>query len=288
MKLSVIICTYNRNSVLCNTIQMLLGQLNDEFEIIVIDQSTTHDVYTTNFLDSITDKIVYVSLETPNLPMARNIGLKKAKADCVLFLDDDVVIENDFIAKTIDAFELNLSIHAFTGLSYSSNGNERDQWSLVPHADKQYSFNAYPTNSIPGYFMAFRKNIIFEIGLFDEWIGTQPHASFEDGEICIRLKLAKCNISVIPYSTLIHLAELNGGCEVRVDYNLNKELKVFNQYRMYLYGLKKNKKLFSRYRYLIEFLRFYKSYYVSTSFHFPRFVKVLLSIIKMNKSLKLR
>ena len=42
IKTSIIIPTYNRGQLLCNTLRNLIGQLPTDGEIIVVDQSDEH------------------------------------------------------------------------------------------------------------------------------------------------------------------------------------------------------------------------------------------------------
>ncbi|MBT8114543.1 MAG: glycosyltransferase [Arenicella sp.] len=106
--ISVVIPSYNRGSVLLQTLQQLFSQDVPANEIIVVDQ--TH--YPDN--DAIAEKlskfqsdqkITWLRLHQPSIPCAMNRGLLSAGSDYVLFIDDDVEFERDFISQHICAIE---------------------------------------------------------------------------------------------------------------------------------------------------------------------------------------
>lgn len=94
-KVSVIITTYNRCEKVLRTIKSVLNSVNFDniVEIIVIDDASDD-----NSFESITNTFsgnkVRVLRNTHNKMVSecRNIGLKEAKGEYVLFLDDDVII----------------------------------------------------------------------------------------------------------------------------------------------------------------------------------------------------
>ena len=89
--LSVIVPTYKREVELCTTLQDMLAQDYPHYEILVVDQTPRHDESTQAFLDALpADRVRRIQLDSANLPAARNVGLREAHADVVVFVDDDV------------------------------------------------------------------------------------------------------------------------------------------------------------------------------------------------------
>ena len=72
---SVILPTYQREEVLCQTVTQLLAQDYPSYEIIIIDQTEKHNDKTDNFLSSLDKRVKYYHIERPSLPAARNFGL---------------------------------------------------------------------------------------------------------------------------------------------------------------------------------------------------------------------
>src|SRR5690348_12211162 len=97
-KISVVIPTYGRDQVLVDTIGDVLKQKFDSFELLIVDQSVKHDKTTTTFLNQLQDdRVRYFLVSPPSLPAARNFAIAHAKSDIVLFIDDDVILKENFI-----------------------------------------------------------------------------------------------------------------------------------------------------------------------------------------------
>ena len=89
VKISVIIPTFNRGNIICNSIKSVLNQTYKNLEVIVIDDGSTDN--TKNEVDKLKDKrIRYIKLEKNiGSSNARNIGIKKAKGEYISFQDSD-------------------------------------------------------------------------------------------------------------------------------------------------------------------------------------------------------
>ena len=85
---SVIIPLYNKERHIQKTIDTVLNQTFDEFEIVVIDDGST-DQSLNIVRDIDCDKLRVYSQVNQGVSVARNNGAKKAKFDYLLFLDAD-------------------------------------------------------------------------------------------------------------------------------------------------------------------------------------------------------
>src|SRR5215472_6665284 len=97
MKISVILCTYNRSRLLQKALGGIAGQAlpeSDECEILVVDNNSsdqTHDVVK-EFCQRYPDRFRYVFEAQQGLSHARNRGISESRGDALVFLDDDVTI----------------------------------------------------------------------------------------------------------------------------------------------------------------------------------------------------
>src|SRR5947209_8581316 len=91
---SVVIPTYNREKLIQNTLNSVLNQKYQSFEIIVIDDGGQDN--TEQLIKNIDDpKISYYKKENGERGAARNYGWQLAKGSYVTFLDsDDIFYEN--------------------------------------------------------------------------------------------------------------------------------------------------------------------------------------------------
>jgi GT2 family glycosyltransferase len=102
---SIIIPTYNRGKLLCNTLKNLLEHLPADVEIVVVDQSEEmyHEVMETT--RNYSTLIHYYKIPRKGLPHARNYGLKRAIGEIVIFCDDDVIPTPDFIKNHLQNYK---------------------------------------------------------------------------------------------------------------------------------------------------------------------------------------
>lgn len=100
IKISVCIATWNRKEMLCEIIEQLEHQTmkQDEYEIIVVDSNSSDGTYLEiRKLMLIYKNIVYIQ-DAPNILAAkRNIGIKFSRSEIIVFMDDDVYPNNNFL-----------------------------------------------------------------------------------------------------------------------------------------------------------------------------------------------
>lgn len=105
-KFSIIIPTLNRSADLRRLLDSVFQQSLLPFEVIVIDQSSNDE--TSQLIAelepmglSLGFSLVFRHLPEPGLTRARNVGLTCGTGDYAIFLDDDVVLDSDYL-KAID------------------------------------------------------------------------------------------------------------------------------------------------------------------------------------------
>lgn len=91
--LSIIIPLYNKQSCILKTINSVLTQDYDDYEIIIVDDGSTDD--SVAVVKGITDnRIRLFQKENGGPSSARNYGVQKVQGEWVLFLDADDTLEN--------------------------------------------------------------------------------------------------------------------------------------------------------------------------------------------------
>jgi glycosyltransferase involved in cell wall biosynthesis len=99
---SVILPTYNRVDVVESTLRHLACQdyPADRFEVIVVDNSSDGTPEMVESVARETDRDIRVIRDAPRLPaIKRNLGLRSARSDLVLFLNDDVWARADLLRE---------------------------------------------------------------------------------------------------------------------------------------------------------------------------------------------
>ncbi len=102
--ISVIICTKNRFDDFKETVESLIGQYRLPNELVVVDSSDNDNLR--QYLGSIELPCKYRYIHTvPGLTYQRNIGVKNSDGDLILFFDDDVELDPNYIGLVEKAFE---------------------------------------------------------------------------------------------------------------------------------------------------------------------------------------
>ncbi|MEW6001825.1 MAG: glycosyltransferase family 2 protein [Nitrospirota bacterium] len=111
MNLSVIIPTKNRKGLLLECIRSIMEQTHLPEELIIVDQSEeSEERLLRNNVTWEHVKFIYIwDINISGLTAARNTGISKASGDVILFLDDDVVLEADYIVTILDIYRKDFS-----------------------------------------------------------------------------------------------------------------------------------------------------------------------------------
>ena len=91
LRVSVIVRSYNRLPALAELLEALLAQDHDSFEVVVIEQTQARASEDIARLDAVArDRRIRI-LRYPPLggPRARNAGVRRARGDLLVFIDDD-------------------------------------------------------------------------------------------------------------------------------------------------------------------------------------------------------
>ena len=97
------ICTHNRAGVLPTVVRSVVHQAD---EVLVVDNASTDDTAVA-VQELITNypNVRYVTEPTVGLSHARNRALAEAEHEIVVFVDDDAVAEDGFVAAHVAAYE---------------------------------------------------------------------------------------------------------------------------------------------------------------------------------------
>src|SRR5437763_1555056 len=111
--LTITICTYNRAHFLKDTLEsLLLQQINVTFtyEVIVVDNNSvdnTKSVVESFFpkFNASSPRLKYFFESTQGKSNAINKAVKAAKGDIIVFTDDDVTFDPQWLAATVKCFD---------------------------------------------------------------------------------------------------------------------------------------------------------------------------------------
>ncbi|UKO96675.1 hormogonium polysaccharide biosynthesis glycosyltransferase HpsN [Nostoc sp. UHCC 0870] len=226
--ITVIIPTYCREEALRDSIADVLNQDYPNFEVLVVDQSPTHQPEVQNYLAELAaaEKIKWFKLNWASLPGARNYGVRRATGEIIIFIDDDVKLTPNYISSHVKNYIQNPEIGAVAGrvfdrMKLGESGGEFEIEYLPPeamnpgiawyHIDLVHTIKPQQVLSARGCNMSFRREIFTKYGLrFDERF--RGSAVREESDFCLRLRQTGYKIWYDPEANLVHLGEETGGC----------------------------------------------------------------------------
>lgn len=120
LKVSVIICSYNREAYIINALESMYRQTLDKslFEVYVVDNNSTDNTKNVckEYLSKHTDANFYYVTETSQgASFARNTGAALAKSGVLVFMDDDAVAYPDYLERVVHFFDNNKNASALGG-----------------------------------------------------------------------------------------------------------------------------------------------------------------------------
>jgi len=212
--ISVVVCTRTRPELVAECIASVLAADHNALELIVVDNTDAGDL-----AGAWTDARIRVVREPrPGLSRARNTGLRSAGHDVIAFIDDDVMVEREWLTalaaalrdETIDgvtgcvvpyelATEAQREFEWYGGMSKGA-ARRLFRGSAISHRQ------AIETQTVGvGANMAFRRRVFERIGGFDEALGAgTPVLGAEDLDFFHRALRAGLTIGYEPAAQVRH------------------------------------------------------------------------------------
>ena len=130
MFVTVIICTRNRASQLCNVLDSFveMDKPSEDWEMLLVDNGSSDN--TQEVINSYKDKLPIRSVieETPGLSNARNTGVKNATGEYICWTDDDVKVDTKWLVGYVEAFKKYPDAVVFGGVVEPVAETEFPEW----------------------------------------------------------------------------------------------------------------------------------------------------------------
>ena len=220
---TVVVCTRGRGQELRGCLSALSMMNNPGLEFVIVDNAPVDHHTESAFTAEVGDdpRFRYVVEPRPGLSCARNRGLAEATGEIVAFTDDDVIVDPSWVSGLLAGFDRRPDVACVTSLvctaalhtpaehyfdarvSWASRCEPRLYDQTAPENDGLYPY-------APGLFgtgagMAFRTEVIRELGGFDEALGAGTRTGGgEDLDAFVRILLSGASLAYEPSSVVWH------------------------------------------------------------------------------------
>lgn len=191
-RVSVIIPTHNRASLVCQAIDSVLAQTYKDFEIIVVDDGSIDN--TRDVLSGYSDRITYIYQEQAGAGAARNAGIRASrKCELLAFLDSDDLWSPTKLACQVTLLDKQPDVNVVyvSVLRIDPEGTQVwDEYQATRQGEIFMDLLLW--GGFSHHFMCvqlsavmMRSQVIDKVGLFDDTLPT-----FEDVDFMIRVAKA--------------------------------------------------------------------------------------------------
>ncbi len=218
--LSVIICTYNRAKYIGNLLESIAKNDIDksEYEIILVDNNCTDETHAicNAFSQSHPDiTFSYVLEPEQGLSAARNKGIREAKGDILVYIDDDALVDTDYLRIYAEHFANNPKTMAAGGPYEPLYETSAPIWMTsytkalltgwLNYGDRVREF---PKGRYPGGGnAAYRKEVFEQVGLFNTALGRKGSGLMgsEEKDIFDKMHSLDMTVLYLPTPILHHI-----------------------------------------------------------------------------------
>jgi glycosyltransferase involved in cell wall biosynthesis len=197
-KVSVVVCAYNAESTMDACLTSLRELRYPAYEVIVVDDGSTDR--TGQIADGY-EGIHVIHQENRGLSAARNVGIAASRGDIVAFTDSDCVADPDWLHYLVSTF-LASGRPAVGGPNLPPPEDSRvaSCVAVSPGGPLHVLLDDEEAEHIPGCNMAFRREVLEEIGGFDPIY----RAAGDDVDLCWRLQERGHRIGFSPAAMVWH------------------------------------------------------------------------------------
>ena len=260
---SIVIVHYNGKDFLNRCLNSVLKTNYSRFEVILVDNGSSD-----GSLEAVNEVFVYdrrlkIVKNDANVGVAKanNIGIGHAKGKYVVLLNDDTVVETQWISELVRVMENDVSIAAAQSkLLLMDHPTLYDCAGLFLDYDGRTHGRGDSTRDIGQYdkveeiftsksaAMIIRKDVLRKIGLID----STYFLYYDETDLCWRFWLAGYKVVYVPSSVVYH----KGGGTVQKEISKQVFFQVYLFNRNRITTLLKNYEIRNLIRYLVPWLTF--------------------------------
>lgn len=219
MMLSVILCTYNRERYIYNVLESIAAGGFGDYEIVLVNNNSTDGTedecqrFAKNHPEV---RMRYCVEKQQGLSYARNRGIVESQGEVLVYVDDDAVVNREYLQTYADFFNRNKEAVAAGGpITPRYDGCEEPSW--MSHYTRQLVTGElnlgsrereFPKGAFPGGGnAAYRKSVFDAVGLFNVELGRKGNSLIgaEEKDLFDKMTSRGMKFYYLPNAILYHL-----------------------------------------------------------------------------------
>ena len=217
--LSVILCTYNRERYLYNVLHSIAAGTYRDYEIVLVNNNSSDgtEAECQRFQADHPEVAFHYCVEPQQgLSHARNRGIREAQGDILVYVDDDALVNPEYLQTYAAFFQQHPEAMAAGGpILPQYDGCEEPQW--MSHYTRQLVTGKldlgsrereFPSGAFPGGGnAAYRKQVFDEVGLFNPELGRKGNSLIgaEEKDLFDKMTSRGIRFYYLPTAILYHL-----------------------------------------------------------------------------------
>lgn len=218
--LTAIICTYNRAKYIGKLLESIAA--NDlpksEYEILLVDNNctdNTREICEAFAAEHQDVRFRYTIEPEQGLSAARNRGIKEAKGDIIVYIDDDALVDSHYLRDYAEWFAAHPETMACGGPIEPLYETSEPEWMspytkalLTAWMDYGDKVREYPKGRFPGGGnAAYRKQVFEQVGLFNTALGRKGGnlMGSEEKDVFDKMHMHGMQVLYLPQPVLHHI-----------------------------------------------------------------------------------
>lgn len=222
LSLVLLICTHNYRKSIFLCLKSIKFQTQKPDHIVFVEKTKKIGFFNKNKLSKYFNnsiKITYKHIKNSNISTSRNLALKYATEDIILYIDDDVILEKNYLKTLLFLYKKNPEIDSIVGkiiptkFTYWQIFINRLYTAELFDQNKKQTVLQWPTMNF-----SIRKKILD----FHNLKYNEKYSAAEDIDFCLRLRKNGYKIYYFP--------------ELRIKHHYKDSIRTFvNSYSIYFY-----------------------------------------------------
>jgi len=201
---SIIIPTYNEKTLLMDCLYSIRQHTGTPYEIIVVDNGSTDGTLE----ELLREGIPFVSFaDNRGFPAACNAGMKLARGNTVLLLNNDVLLTPNWLTNLLECLHVSVNIGMVGPMTNYASGRQKIQENYTTMEDMIARYNVGKKGTytevqrLIGFCLLFKREVMERIGLLDERFSP---GHYEDDDYCYRAREAGYRLMMAEDTFIFH------------------------------------------------------------------------------------